>query len=539
MTELNTADSSDTLVRWLIACPLSATPSGRRRPIDGEALAELLAEVGSSVTRDLGPALGAAAALATTHTFARLSDFTLKRVIADAPALARLRALAERLGASRSRRPEPTAALAELAAIVGVGPLHADVARCLDATPPADAAQVEGSLVDELLARGTAEGRAIDAFVTATRDGAKPGKGEAGAARAARDRIEAAVVSAARQLLDDASVVRHEALWRGLKLLLARARAAEIRVELIDVDAAGLLDAIERELERDDVDRPDAIFVVDPPEELATIAALAAAAERLLVPVVTALDPALLGASEPRALAEALTGGVPSAWASLRGDVSSRWLTACINPVVLAVDGRADAGRVVYGSPALAVATMLSDGYARSRGFAEALRADRGLQLPATRLLARDDDAAISVPTEHFVPRALAERLAEHGLLALHSRRNSDTALATGAPTVSAASDRVPLPAQLVTGRVVRFSLWASAQVPPGASPREVTELFVGAASVFLFPGVGEDAYRYNAALIEADGGSAVRVKVAVHPRLSGVLLELEFDLPLPTEGAI
>jgi hypothetical protein len=106
-------------LRWLIAAPISATPGGRT--LD---LIDVLDQLGFTATVDLGPALGAAAALPTTITFARLRAFSLTAVLAAAPPLAELQALSERLGGPPSKRPTPTELLAAVARIAGVGAPH-------------------------------------------------------------------------------------------------------------------------------------------------------------------------------------------------------------------------------------------------------------------------------------------------------------------------------------------------------------------------------------------------------------------------------
>ena len=59
-------------LRWLIAAPLSATPSSRT--LD---LVDVLDQLGFTATVDLGPALGAAAPLPTAHAFPRQRAFGL------------------------------------------------------------------------------------------------------------------------------------------------------------------------------------------------------------------------------------------------------------------------------------------------------------------------------------------------------------------------------------------------------------------------------------------------------------------------------
>ena len=96
----------------------------------------------------------------------------------------------------------------------------------------------------------------------------------------------------------------------------------------------------------------------------------------------------------------------------------------------------------------------------------------------------------------------------------------------------------MPLPAQILTGRVVRFALWVRAQIPAGAGDEEVAALFEQAAQALLFPGSGEDAavgaaLRAKVAPAQASGGREVRLAVSLKAREAGVPFHFAFALPL------
>ncbi|MFY2560727.1 hypothetical protein ACN469_24195 [Corallococcus terminator] len=85
--------------------------------------------------------------------------------------------------------------------------------------------------------------------------------------------------------------------------------------------------------------------------------------------------------------------------------------------------------------------------------------------LEENRELPSGREKGLPIPTEVFLPiRALA-KLEEKGVLGLGSGRNADTVLLAGAPTV-------PLPAQVLTGRIVRFATWVRDQLPAPATRR-------------------------------------------------------------------
>jgi len=92
--------------------------------------------------------------------------------------------------------------------------------------------------------------------------------------------------------------------------------------------------------------------------------------------------------------------------------------------------------------------------------------------------------------------------------------------------------DAVPLPAQILTGRLVRFGMWVADQVPVGTPREDVAKLFTDASTVFLFPGLSEGA-SLDAAIVESSDGLAIRLIATVSPRLASIPFEVGFDLPL------
>jgi hypothetical protein len=97
---------------------------------------------------------------------------------------------------------------------------------------------------------------------------------------------------------------------------------------------------------------------------------------------------------------------------------------------------------------------------------------------------------------------------------------------------VRGSNDVFELPAQILTGRLVRFGRWVADQVPAGSTRDEVVRLFKDAATVFLFPGLSSGA-ELHAGVIDEDGTVAARLVASVSPRLAGTPFEVGFDLPL------
>jgi type VI secretion system protein ImpC len=96
---------------------------------------------------------------------------------------------------------------------------------------------------------------------------------------------------------------------------------------------------------------------------------------------------------------------------------------------------------------------------------------------------------------------------------------------------VHAAEDTGSLPAQILTGRIVRFALWVRAQIPPGSPAQAVQRLFSEAASVALLPDLTRDEAAMTA-IVDAANNQVV-ITARVHPAIAGSPLEIHFALPL------
>ena len=521
-------------LRWLVVARLADSPSGRTL-----SLADALDQLGFTTRVDLGPTLGAAGPLTVDLAFPRLSSYAITGVLTASP-LAELTALSQRLGGPPSKCPAPAELLATVARITGDGSLHAGLAALFaePAAPLADppASTSGGDLVAELLARSTAPApdRAAEIVQSLIRS-AQPAKSatKSGALRAARDRLDAALGAAARAALDDPAVRAREALWRSLKLLYAQTpRDAGPKVSVLDADLDGLAALYTALADDDPMDRPDAIFLAEPVTDIAQLSALAGQSAAILVPLVVSLAPAILGRPDLTALAslDDEPAQIPAAWTELRADDDARWLSAAVNQVALVSESGGAGRRVVFGPAGLALAALLSASHRDTGGLASLARPGV-VRAPANWEPTTGPDAGTSIPTERFAALRAQARLAALGLTAIGSPRGGDSIVVAACPTLHAGEDAVSLPAQILTGRIVRFAFWALAQVPAGSTASDVETLFTQAAGVFLFPDLQPEAASLRASVDKAR--NEVSIAAFVHPAIAGARLDIQFALAL------
>ncbi|NTX05794.1 type VI secretion system contractile sheath domain-containing protein [Myxococcus sp. CA040A] len=530
-------------VRWLVAGAFSSTPSGRRFHVTSDTFASELAKAASHVRFIVPDRLGAEDTCALELSFERLRDFGVADVLTRIPALRDLHALRDKLTPALS----PEEAAKRVEAITGPGRLPEAVAAALrDAAPPPPPAPVptpdDVALMETLLTASepgspATASRAVDAFLKALNPRAPASASSSAPATAARksvrDLLDETVLRCATDVLIAEPVARLESAWRGLKWLVDQCpTAAGMAVEVLDVSRGDLLGTLEDALSSEPFDRPDAVFVVDTNDDVAVLARLAAMGERAQLPIVVAVAPSLLGLS-PDELSLGLEEGreqVSESWTELRQDESSRWLCAVVNRVVVASEARAK--RAAFTSPALAVAAMLASSFRDTSAFARIFGQAGGVRAPTTWEIPSGREKGLSIPTEVFLPIRAQAKLEEHGVLGLGSGRNADAVLLAAAPTVFGGGYAVPLPAQVLTGRIVRFATWVRDQLPPGSGSAEVSSIFSQAAEVFLFRGATEDG-QLKGEVVSTGNGHGVHVTATVRPEHAGTRFQLAFTLPL------
>jgi hypothetical protein len=546
---MSTDDKTGVRVRWLVAGAFTAQPTGRRFTVGPNSFASTLEATALKFEATVPDRLGDGATRAYTVGFGSLKAFQAAELIAAVPALAGLSALGAALAQTdATKRPDPVSAVAKVIELVGDGKLAATLKTKLNVVPPASpvpapaAPAPAATSLDALLSGDSTPlapptaGSAVSSFLKAMR-GPSTTATQPAAGRGARDVIEAEVFGTALDLLRSPEVASLESAWRGLKLLVDQCpENAGISVEVIDVGPAGALEAIRAALpEVPEDEAPDAIFVFDAVDDPARLQALANLGADNDIPVVAGVTAALFGQKDPHAVSARVEdddGSLPAAWAELRADEAARWLAVVSNRPVLRTEGTGAARRVVFGSPVAALGAMLSASYHKSGAFARivgpqgALKAAGSYELPSGR------DAGNLVPTEVFYSIRAQSRLAELGIIGLGSGRNSDAIILSSMPTARKADDVVPLSAQVLTGRVVRFARWVLAQLPPGAEEPEVKLMFEQAAAVFLFP-TAQEAARLEAQVVTQGEQRSVVLSVSARADLAGIPFHLGFGLPL------
>jgi type VI secretion system protein ImpC len=567
MSDTDARESSH--VHWLLLGSLSSAPNGRRFILDFDSFAETVRTADLRAKVEIGASLGASRSMIVEIGFETLKQYAMKHVLASVPVLETLRKLAEDLGGPSTRRPSDDATVAKVIELIGDGPLAAELRRTFanddlkDEPAPAGElppgpcapASPESGLVGELLERHETRQadtkRAVDSFITAVlaARGRKPASGEPPkpSNRRARELIETAVFGAVAAILEDPAVTQPEALWRGLQLIAKQAPRrtsghGNMLVEVVDVAPSGIEAAMRECLDDEPMNRPDAYFCFDRIESPERLTALASTAEDMHAPVVVGVGPGLFGTDDPEQVMQMLrdakpdaTAAMPEGWAELRLDEVSRWLSVTTNDVVVAAEGAGASRRTVLGSSVFALAAMLATSYRETGGFARVLGKDGSLKAPGLREVAKGREAGTAIPTAAFLSIRAQSELAELGIIGLGSGRNSDLVALSNVPTVRGSKDAVPLPAQILTGRLVRFARWVCDQVPAGQTREQVVNLFKEAATVFLFPGLNSTTggAELHAGVIDIDGKPAIRLVANVHPRLAGIPFEVGFDLPL------
>lgn len=489
----------------------SPAPTGRRFFVSPASFAEVMERAGLNVSVTVADRLTGSGRRAFELSLPRLRAFQLGDVVGATPVLASLDALVRSLSG-----PEPPSAdsvVCRVRELAGEGSLTTAVEAALAPTPSALAASTTIAAVARSLRS----------------DGVPSG------ARAARRAIEEALFATAAEILKDDALAALESAWRGLKLLVDQcSSASEVALEVVDVTPAGIVEAMTAHLPDDAFDQPDLFVVVDPCDDVAVLERLADAAEASLAPVLVSVSPRLFGAEEASGVAAQLErdDGVPERWTELRANEATRWLSVVTNRAVVAAEGHGAARRHCLASGAFAVAAMLVKSFRGTGAFARVLGAPGALEAPATRALTTGRDEGTSIPTEAFYPIAVQERLASCGIAGLGSGRNSTKIVLSAAPTVRGSKDALPLPAQMWSGRIVRFAKWVRDQIPPASTSEAVSTLFQEAAEVFLFSRAREGA-ALRTGVGDADGARVVEVLASLGAELAGIPFQMAFTLPL------
>ena len=336
----------------------------------------------------------------------------------------------------------------------------------------------------------------------------------------AAELVKAAVDQSAEDVLGHPIVNALETSWRGLRMVVAAAPGDDdLRIDLADIGPDDVVGLLERLLSDAAFERPDAVFFTYPLDDIGTLERVSELASEANVPVVVAVDPSLYGAS---ASAPGKVGDVPEVWTEFRRCAATRCLAATANPIVLANDD----GRLVIGSPALAVAAILSSSVSSSGALAATVGRAGAFTAPAAWDVDTGRGDLDTIPTAVFADVAAQRAAANCGVIVLGSERSSDQVMLTAVPVVHASRDAVSLPATILLGRAKRLATFVRERLPPNATPAEIRQAFDEASGAFLPRGPSGSA-RFDA----SQQGGALSVRVSLGAAATGVEVEDDFDL--------
>lgn len=535
-------DRGGAQVHWLVAGQFGLGDRGKTLTLTRADFNEVLQKASLSVQATIPDAVGAGESRAVTLQVDSLKKLTLKHVVGAVPELTELAAKAEQIGKIK----DPT--VAGLEDIVGPGRLL-DAMKAIvspDEAPAGGAGGGDASgdtkkIFEKAEVQKPTAKSAVSAFIKATSTSSKK-KGKS-TSRQLRDLMEEVVWGMAADVLGSPEVRAMETAWRGLRFLVTQCpKDAGMAVVLLETEPENALDELGKRERADDIDEPECIFI---PHEFAStepLGELADFAEQELIPIVAGVAPSVFGAADSQgipaafdALEHARNEEDPEwveTWNTLRARPSSRWLCAVANRVALHAEGSGVAQRTVFGPGVWAVASMLAKSFAGTGGFARIFGKAGSVNAPATHTIAKGQYADTACPTEGFYPIAATEMVAKNGILGLSSARNSDAVVLSKAPCASNASGVIPLPAQILTGRIVRFATWVKPQLPEGCNSATANDIYMAAASVFLFPG-NEEAAHVRAAVTNIEGEAHVVVHSRANPAIASVPFDIGFPLPL------
>jgi hypothetical protein len=460
-------------MRWLVVGAFFPSPSGHRFHLTETSFTEELGRAASGLHVTVQDRIGSGHASSYQLSFDGLRAFQLSEAIDSIPALRALRAGHEALSGTRDLDPDETA---RLKSAMGSGHLSSAMAEA-----------IQGS-------RSPEEAR-----------------------HAALVALEELLFATARDILQHPVVTRLESSWRGLHWLWTHCpTTAGIDIEVLDIDPHQRLDALARCLDVPPLQRPDACFVLDACDDVDTLHRLAALGEQASLPIVVAVPPSLFEDGQP-------------AWSQLRADEASRWLGAALNPVVMMAEQHGSVRHECFTSPALAVAALLSASFRDTRTFARLVGPGSGTRAPAVW----QPRPGSTLATEQLLSLQEQRQLAAQGLLGLTGWWDSDAVLLSAAPTVYGGGNRVSLPAQVLTGRLVRLAQELAERIPANADPGAVATLFSQAAEALPFSGPGRACQFHGRLVPTGNGGRGVQVQAALRPELAGNHVQFEFILPL------
>ncbi len=532
-----------TPIRFLLAGQFTQGAAGTRTTLSGERLGDVMARLRPHAEIEAPDHLGSAPRRRYDLRFDRPRALRASELAGELEPLRSLIDVATAL--VRPRDPMPvTEALTRVEQLVGKGPLLTALSGSttsvatespsespLPSAPPPTAKPASGGIdIDALLSSAdmptpkdetiSAAKSRVDAFVGAVM-GKRPGAPASASADEHAKQIAALVLDAVEatvaSLLSTEPAASLEANWRGVRMVLGDSPGhAELAIEILDVDRNGLTAALGHALAGASGPVPDAVFLLPLVTDLDEVAPLAELAADACVPVVFAVDPAALDDDDDTPLAN---------WTRLRARSGSDWLAACTNEVVVGAEDTRVGPRVVFGSPTLALATMLAAALRRSHTFADALGRAGAVSSPASQSVSAPGGHRQSLPVRAAVDVSAARAMLDQAIAVVTHESGGERVLVVGAPMV-AAGDGPSLPARIVIGRAVRAATAARDALAHGAGPKEIDAAFAR-ASVGLLPEAPP-----GTCVVSAHGhGNHYHVQVELRPAALGRAFAFDFTV--------
>ncbi|MEM6991514.1 MAG: hypothetical protein AAF721_13480 [Myxococcota bacterium] len=526
-------------LRWLIAAPLSSAPAGRRLTVSGERFTTVMGALSPKATVEVPDRLGGGATRSFSVAVARPRDFRTREVIGNIELLHDLAAVADRL----AKDGDVPGALARLRTLVGDGrlvdtlegrqpappeptPAPTPAAAPVAPTPAASDDDDDPIFGKAALATPTKETAgqaksAVGSFISAMRSGAPAPSNTKRAApgRATAPVVREQVEATARDVLGAPPMAKLECAWRSLRMVMASCPSADdLGVDAVDTDTAGLLEALEAPLSADPWQRPDAVFVVEPVDDVEVLRKLASMAEAARVPIVVEV------AAGPVGMPPTTDGldDTPDPWDGLRSHAPSAWLCATTGAPVLAHETEGG-DRVVFGGAAAAVAAMAAASVAQTGVPSNIVGKGGALVAPAAHVAGTGHDKQ-TIPTRTFVAYATQRALADRGVAALGSETDSDRLRLAAAPMV--AGD-MSLPGRVLAGRAHRLAVAVRQALGPAASPEELADALEEASGAFL-PRIGAGDVTLR---VRNSGSEGTTVDASIGASLAGASVTFSSDV--------
>ncbi|AUX24030.1 hypothetical protein SOCEGT47_045630 [Sorangium cellulosum] len=465
---------------------------------------------------------------------------------------------------------------------------------------PAAPAPAGGSDVDALLAmvdlgggddpapaaaqgsarEGSAEGGRFSEILSAVVASARPRAGQPARPAEAIAQIERAIGAQLGAILQHPEVRRLEEAWRGLGLLVDRAKAAEgVRIEVVCARPDEAAGALTRALARTATTEPPAsVAIVDVAIDgsaaaLARLEEIARVAEAHALPAVVNGAPGLLGVDDLRGVdrldnkAALFRAPHRAPWRAAAARPCARWVAIAMNRALARppydrstsrireaaiVEHPGDEGGRVWIAPAYVVGALIAASF-RETGWPCRVAGGKGGgvlgDLPVHEVKgAYEGDEGVAIPTEAFVSTDTQRELSKSGVLLLASAPNSDAVYVLSAPTAYVPPekltydsptaepeprlDRVSLGDQLFVARVVQFLRALCAKLPAGSDPAEVQPVIEGALWA-LFEDAPPASIELTVKAGHGEGGAQVAVTVRPRRFLGVGLDEVSLELPL------